>query len=133
MSLNLSKHDRDIVIETAMSYLEHPYSKEIFNCVTFVRAVYKSADIDIPLLNPGPPAFELNISRWQCDDPPVGHMIFLKDPLDPRKERAWTHIVIALENKTCIHCSLFFGRKVVISTLDEIFARYEFAESKPAF
>ena len=52
-------------------------------------------------------------------------MIFLKDRNDPRKERVWTHVAIILTKETCIHCSLFFGNKVVISSFKDMYAKYD--------
>jgi hypothetical protein len=117
-----------IIIDTATSYLNHPYSKE-FDCVKFVRKVYQTSGIIIPKLDPSPPPLEFNIQKEQLKNPPIGHIMFLKDREDPRKHRAWTHIVIINSKKSCIHCSLFFGRKVVITPLEEIFKKYDFVES----
>jgi cell wall-associated NlpC family hydrolase len=125
--MNLTREQVEIIISEAISNLGKPYSKD-FDCVRFVRLVYEKAGIKIPLLKSHLPPNEWNISREQICDPPVGRLIFLKDPYDPRKNRSWTHVVIILTKQSCIHCSLFFGRRVVISTIGEILERYNFAE-----
>jgi len=128
----LGKISSDKIIEVALSYLDHPWSRTEFNCVTFVREVYARVGIEIPKLRHDCIPSEFNITKDQFENPPAGHLIFLLDPNDPRKERAWTHLVISLGDQKCIHCSLFFGRKVVISTIEEIRKKYLFAESKTA-
>ncbi|MBI2278937.1 MAG: C40 family peptidase [Candidatus Brennerbacteria bacterium] len=123
--MELTKDQAKEVIETALSYVGHPYDSKEFNCVGFVRTVYRTIGIKIsPLKSCAPPA-ELNLSAEQAKDLPVGHLMFLKDRDDPRKERSWTHVVIILTKETCIHCSLFFGRKVTISSFAEMYCKYD--------
>lgn len=117
------------ILDAAWSLLGRPYADD-FQCVDFVRAVYASADITIPRLTSGSPPEDFNIRKADLRNPPAGYIMFLKDRCDPRKERLWTHLVIILPLRTCIHCSLFYGEKVVITPLAEIFERYDFAESK---
>jgi hypothetical protein len=87
--------------------------------------VYQKIGIEIPLLKSCAPSDKLSISIKQIKNPPIGHPILLKDRDDPRKERAWTHVAIILTKGTCIHCSLFFGRRVTISSFNEIFKKYD--------
>lgn len=117
------------ITKSALSYLGRPYSKD-WRCVDFVRAVYQDAGMNIPPLMDYAPPPEFNIATEQLIEPPTGCLMFLKDRNDPRKKRAWTHVVIVLTTNTCIHCSIFYGNKVVISTFEEIFLRYDFVESK---
>ena len=126
--MKLTQEQVEIIISESISHIGRPYSND-FDCVKFIRIVYEKAGIEIPLLKSHLPPKELNISKEQITNPPVGHLMFLKDPCDPRKHRSWTHIVIILTKQSCVHCSLFFGRKVVISTFREIFERYNFVEN----
>lgn len=120
------------IILVAFSYLGHKYENG-FDCIGFVRSVYRHIGIDVPLISGTiPPPKEFNITEDQLCNPPIGHTIFLKDRYDPRKERVWTHVVIVLPNSQCIHSSIFYGEKVSISDLREIMEkRYDFAPSKP--
>lgn len=120
------------IISTALSYLGHKYENG-FDCIGFVRSVYRHIGIDIPLiLGTSSPPEEFNIMEDQLCNPPIGHIIFLKDRYDPRKERVWTHVVIVLSDNRCIHSSIFYGERVSISDLREIMEkRYDFVPSKP--
>lgn len=126
----LSKKQKREIIKTAISYIGKPYSKE-FDCIQFVRVVYEFVGIHIPKIPKlGSPPSEFNICKKQLNDIPVGHIVFLRDRHDPRKERSWTHVVIALNNRFCIHNSVFYGSKVVVSDFEKITKdRYDFAES----
>ncbi|HEU5114137.1 MAG TPA: NlpC/P60 family protein [Candidatus Paceibacterota bacterium] len=125
--MHLSSDQQKVIIETALSRVGEPYRRG-FRCVDFVRIAYRSAGIEIPPLRPYAPPRGLNIGRTELADPPPGRLMFLKDRDDPRKERAWTHIVILIGGRDCVHCSYFSGC-VAVSSLDEIALRYDFAES----
>ncbi len=127
--MNLSIDKRNAILSIVKTYVGAPYSKE-FDCVAFVRGVYRQVGIEVPKLRSFEPPKDFNLSKEQLENPPAGHILFLKDREDPRKHRAWTHVVIILDDKNCIHCSLFFGRKVVVTPLVEIYKRYDYAESK---
>lgn len=116
----------EAIITTASSYLGHKYGPG-FKCVDYVRKVYEVAGIRIPILNTSNPPAELNIHAERLQNPPAGTLIFLKNKKEKR-ERAWSHVVIALSRDKCIHCSLFVG-EVVTTPFKEIFERYEFAPS----
>ncbi len=126
--MKLTTEQVDVVLQIATSYIGHPYGKG-FRCVDFVRNVYGHVGIKIPKLTSRVPPVEYNITKKQLRDPPVGYLIFLKDRGDPRKYRAWTHVVIVMPDHCCIHCSLFFGKKVVISSLSDMYKKYDFAKS----
>jgi cell wall-associated NlpC family hydrolase len=127
--MDLQPEQQELVVATALSYLGQSYGKE-FRCVDFVREVYKVLGIKIPRLSTQPVPQWINIHSEDVSDPPAGHLIFLR-----RKEtgaaRHWTHVVIALPERQCVHCSHFFGRKVTISPLEDILALYDFAPSGP--
>lgn len=126
--MKLNKDQIEEVLRTAVLYVNYPYSKD-FSCVDFVRKVYSSIGIEIPKLKPYIPPEEFNITKEELNNPPAGHIIFFKDRTDSRKYRAWTHIGIIMPNHYCIHCSLFFGKKVIISSLSDMYKKYDFAES----
>jgi len=129
--VKLTTNQIETILQTAISYIGHPYSAE-FCCVDFVRKVYDSVGIKIPKLRSYSPPAEFNIKKEDLAHPPVGHLMFLKDRSDPRQDRAWTHVVIIMPDLLCIHCSLFFGEKVVISPLLDIFKKYDFVDSNTA-
>jgi hypothetical protein len=130
--MELTDRQRELIIQVALSYLEHPFSGK-FDCIAFARCVYGAAGVEIPLLKSILPPANLNITREELETGPLsGSLIFLKDRNDPRKHRAWTHVVIALRDGMCVHCSLFYGRKVVISNLEQIMKdRYDFVDCVP--
>lgn len=118
---------RDVVI-AAKSMLGKRYAPD-FRCVDFVRAVYEKIGITIPkILNMAPPK-DFNIEARQLSHPPIGHIMFLRDRFDTRKHRIWTHVVIIIEGDACIHCSIFYGQKVVKTPLELLYKRYDFVPS----
>jgi len=130
--VELSKEQVATILRVASLYVDYPYKKN-FQCVDFVRRVYGCTGIKVPILKADtPPPREFNITKEQLKEPPPGHILFLKDRSDPRKNRKWTHVVIIMPGHRCIHCSLFLGRQVAISSLYEMFKRYDFAASNTA-
>jgi hypothetical protein len=104
----------------ARRYLGKKYDRTSFNCLTFVRAVYAKVGLK-------PPPLRLNVSAAQLLDPPTGFVLYLKRR-GSASRKPITHAVIILDKRTCIHCSYYFGGKVVISTLDEILKEYDVAK-----
>ena len=130
--MRLSRKQKRKITNIARMFLGRPYGEE-FDCIEFIRAVYRSADVHIPKISPlAAPPYEFNIRKEELKNAPEGNIIFLKDRYDPRKERKWTHAVIALRHGQCIHNSIFYGSKVTISDIETIMKdRYDFAESIP--
>lgn len=130
--MRLSGKQKRKIMNIARMFVGRPYSKE-FDCIGFIRAVYTSADIHIPKISPlAAPPYEFNIRKEELKNVSEGSIIFLKDRYDPRKERKWTHVIIALRHGRCIHNSIFYGSKVTISDIETIMKdRYDFAESIP--
>ena len=128
--MRLNEKQKREILNAAHAFLGSPYGSE-FDCIGFIRAVYKSADIDIPKIFPlEAPSYEFNISKEELGGAPEGSIIFLKDRYDPRHERKWTHAVIALCGGQCIHNSVFYGLRVTVSDMKTILKeRYDFAES----
>jgi hypothetical protein len=129
--MNLTESKRTVVVETALTYLNQPY-RVGFRCTEFAREVYRSVGIEIPKLKTYAPPRELNLSPEEFMSPRKGSLIFLKDRHDPRKERAWTHVVICLSTHNCIHNSRFYGKVCISSFLELTTERYDFTESNPA-
>ena len=104
------------IIASARRYLGRPYQED-FTCLDFVRAVYAEHGLSVP------PA-SLNLDAADLADPPIGFVLYLR-----RKAyigtRTWTHMVLIASATECIHCSRFFGGKVVLTPLRHIRAIYE--------
>lgn len=125
--MNLSAKQRESIARRALSYLGKK-REEGFRCVDFVREVYQYVGIEIPPIHTGIPPKEFNITREDLTNLPLGEIIFFRNMKDQR-DRKWTHVAIAVSGAECIHCSYFFGEKVVVSHIDDMLTRYEFAES----
>ena len=128
--MKLTIEQRDCVVKTALLYINTPRSSK-FRCVDFVREVYGKIGIIISPIPPDNVPKDLSVRRDELSNPPHGYLMFLKDRNDSgKRKRVWSHVVIVLPNNNCIHCSFFFGKKVVVSSLHDLFQkRYDFAES----
>lgn len=124
--MNLTPEQAEKIVTIAQSHLGTAYGPG-FKCIDFVRLVYKSVGIYIPPVVCDVPPADFNITTEQLSNPPIGSIIFLLNKKEKR-ERNWSHVAIVLPNKLCIHCSLFKGG-VIISSLEEIFQKYNFAPS----
>ncbi len=64
----------------------------------------------------------LNLKPEHIGDEKRGYLLYFR-----RKEsaRRVTHAGILYSESRCIHCSYYFGRKVVITDLSEIFNSYD--------
>lgn len=106
------------VERVAKSHLGWPGAPSKFRCLEFVFRVFDEVGIRIPVPAPKP----------DIENIPMGYPLFLK-----RKglvyRRNWTHVVIVLANRECIHISRHFGGVVTITPLEEILAFYDLAES----
>jgi cell wall-associated NlpC family hydrolase len=100
----------------ALTYRDVPYTNT-FNCLDFVRAVYARAGLTAP-------PSKLNIVHEQLADPPVGYVIFLRHK-QASAERKATHVGIIISSRRVIHCSFYFGKKVVITDIDELLKTYD--------
>jgi len=103
----------------AMQFLGTPYARD-FNCMTFVRAVYRAVGLTLPPM-------ALNVTTADLVNPPIGYVLYVQHKQAPR--RGYSHVVIILPRRRCIHCSYYFGRKVVITDLDELMALYDIADA----
>lgn len=108
-----------LIEEIAITYLNAPYTKS-FSCVTFVREVYRRAGLTVP-------PSSLNITLEQLKDPPIGYVIFLRHRSVGEGEMRVTHVGIIISGKRVIHCSFFFGKKVVITNVDALLEVYDLA------
>jgi cell wall-associated NlpC family hydrolase len=124
MELTLAKGHA--IVHIALWYVDTPYSTE-FTCIDFVREVYQFAGIELPELGPMEPPPGWNLRWIDLDNPPIGHTLFLKHKRETRK-RAWSHVVIIMPDRHCIHCSLLCGGKVMISSLDDLLTEYNLIE-----
>jgi hypothetical protein len=112
----------DDIIGKACELLNAPYDSRSFNCLHFVRVVYAEMNLSLPPLrmNPG-------LDNLRSGSVPSGYILYLKHKRDDT-DRRFTHAAIVMENKKVIHCSYYFGEKVVISDIDEILSLYELAD-----
>ncbi len=129
MSLQLTPDQVGIILKESLTYLCRRYSGDTFTCVHFVRKVFHSAGIELPVLSVDEPPPEFNIAKEDLASPPAGHLMFLRDK-DDKRERAWTHIVIILPDNNCIHCSLLLGGRVTVTEMSKLFERYDFVPSR---
>lgn len=104
------------VEDVALIYLGTPYT-DTFNCLDFVRAVYKRVGLTTPPSN-------LNVIHDQLSSPPIGYVIFLRHK-QATAERKVTHVGIVISGRRVVHCSFYFGRRVVITDLDELLKMYD--------
>jgi hypothetical protein len=127
--MNLTPEQAEIIVSEALAYLDRSY-EEGFTCLDFARTIYKTIGIEIPKLWAGePPPRWFNVDSEELAEPPIGHIVFLRRK-QTKAERCWTHVVIVLPERRCIHCSHFFGGKVCISSLEKVFALYDFVPSR---
>ncbi len=122
----LNQAQAEIVLANALNYLGSKY-RPGFKCVDFVREVYRTAGVEIPLIGSDFPPNELIIPEEHLKDPPPGSLLFLRNKQEKR-DRVWSHVVLVLESQRCIHCSMFAG-EVIISSLEELLERYDFLPS----
>lgn len=109
--------DGHAVVSTALQYLGRAYTST-FTCIDFVREVYLAHGWTIP-----PPT--LNIRADQLlDNPPIGFVLYLRLKTSGHTE-GWTHIAIVISADTCIHCSYFFGKRVVLTPTAKLLALYD--------
>ncbi len=125
MILNASMSER-IIIESH-NYLGFEFNYEKFNCVHFAREVYRCVGITLPLLDrKGFPPKDFHLSPEEFGNMPTGHCAFFK-----RKAcssgRIWTHVAIIVSSTELIHCSRYFGCKVVITPRDMFLEIYDLA------
>jgi len=90
-----------------------------FKCFDFVKKVFKIAKI------PECDNF-VNISAEQKENPPFGIPIFLLEKRSSNKR--WSHVGIAIPFGYLLHMSLYWGKKVTITPLAEIWKRYNLAK-----
>jgi hypothetical protein len=89
-----------------------------FKCFDFVKYVFRAARIREH------DSF-VNIDPGHRNHPPAGTVIFLLEKGVRRKK--WSHVGIALPFGYMIHMSYYWGKKVTITSLREIWNRYELA------
>lgn len=112
------------IITVAQGYLNRSFDYHNFNCIHFVREVYGLVGITLPLINrEGLPPAKFHLSEIEFRKMLLGHSVFFrrKSSMSPR---LWTHVAIIFSESELIHCSLFFGKKVVVTSVDEFFKIY---------
>lgn len=102
------------IVEFAKSLLGTRYSYQNFNCSHFVQLVY--GKFDIPMMQEV--CFE-TITDFN-DPSAIGKLILLVHSKYRSK-----HTAIYIGNHQVIHNSFYFGRKVVITSLEDLLKVYE--------
>ena len=120
--MELAEEQGKQIEEVALSYLGREYRID-FNCRDFVEMVYSQVGMPMPLRR-------LNITREELENPPVGHIIFLRHKGAPR-HKVSTHVGIIISGKRCIHNSYYFGKQVVVTSFEELFKVYDLAICYP--
>lgn len=119
--MDICRKTSDDITKKARELLDTPYNSLSFNCLHFVRAVYTEVNLSLPPLKMNPGLDDLRSGLV-----PPGHVLYLRHKRDDTKRR-FTHAAIVMEDKKIIHCSYYFGEKVVISDIDEILSLYDLA------
>jgi hypothetical protein len=116
------------VFMAALHYKGREFDWDTFNCVHFVRQVYKDVGIELPLLRREllPPK-EFHLNEKQFRDMPVGHSVFFKRRAK-ETERTWSHLAIILAPCKLIHCTRHMGNGVIISDTSDFLKIYELAQ-----
>ena len=126
--MELSQEIRERIVDISLTFLGVKRTDD-FTCITFVREVYKSVGISVPIMarymSP-PQAYNSTYDgflAWR-----TGDILFLK-----RKkyagDRTWTHVGIMLPEEKFIHSSHYFDGEVSINTRQEILDFYHYAPS----
>lgn len=116
----ISKELAKKIEKESLMYLGEPYTTE-FKCMTFVRIIYGKLGLALPPLSH-------NVRPEELSNPPVGYVLYLRRRAS-KSGKAITHVAIIISERRVIHCSYYFGKKVVITPIDEILNMYEI--SKP--
>ncbi len=111
--------DGGSVVATALQYLGRAYTKS-FTCIDFLREVYLAHGWSVP-----PPTLNVCIDQL-FDNPPVGYALYLRLKTSGHTE-GWTHVAIIVSAEECIHCSYFFGKRVVLTPTADLLALYDVA------
>ncbi|MDO8469535.1 MAG: hypothetical protein Q7S84_00760 [bacterium] len=114
----LTEETRRQIEAEATRHLGTPYTRD-FNCMTFVRTMYRAVELTLPPV-------AANVRFMELADPPIGHILYLRHK-ESSVRRSYTHAAIILPGRRCIHCSYYFGGKVVVSELDELLKTYDVA------
>lgn len=108
------REEGEKIISTARTYLGRDYTRS-FNCLDFVREVYRAHGLTVP------PPF-LNLRPEDLSDPSPGYVLYLRHKTFSGD--GWTHVAIIASSESCIHCSYYFGRKVVITSIADMLSMY---------
>lgn len=129
--MNLSSHQQAIIVATAQNYIGRSFNYSKFNCVHFVREVYRTAGITLPILSPTDyPPLDFYLSENELALMPIGHAVFFKRRAAATR-RIWTHIAIVYSTNEFIHCSRYVGYGVGTVTVEQMFSIYQLAQGRP--
>ncbi len=113
------------IVTTACTYLNHPFDYEKFNCVHFVISVYENVGISVPRLSRnGYPLTDFHLFSDEFAVMPIGHSVFFKRKTKV-STRIWSHVAIVVSPYELIHCSRYFGGKVVITPKEDFLGVYD--------
>ncbi|MBX4210840.1 C40 family peptidase [Candidatus Parcubacteria bacterium] len=116
------------IVTAARSYLGKPFDWDTFNCVHFIRMVYRDVGIVFPVLKryDYPPA-EFHLSAEAFSKMPIGHSVFFKRKAKSTA-RFWSHVAIIIGEDTLIHNTRHLGQGVSITEVSSLLYVYDLAE-----
>lgn len=114
MNNSLTRFERIRIVLVALLFINTPRT-ESFNCWAFVRHVFRLARIKEC-------KYFKNISKKEAENPPFGEVIFLLEK--GVRNKRWSHVVITLPFGYVVHMSYYWGMKVTITPLSEIWDLY---------
>lgn len=121
----LSNVVSDVIVSTSYEYLGKSFDLDTFNCVHFVREVYKSAGVVMPILARYDfPPREFHLSNDEFNSMPIGHSVFFKRR-STRSTRPWTHVAIIVSSDTLIHCTQYIGKGVMLTSKSVFMETYD--------
>ena len=121
------------IIAVTQKYVGRFFDWDTFNCVHFVREVYREVGIELPRLVRGKlPPQDFHLSKERFESMPLGHSVFFRRRTSI-SDRSWTHVAIIAGRDQLVHCTRHLGNGVSISSTLEFLNVYELALDQRSF
>lgn len=115
------------IIASSLKFVGKRFDYQSFNCVHFVRSVYDSIGLVIPMLDRYDlPPREFHLSADEFVLMPLGSTVFFKRR-ESVVDRYWTHVAIIIGPDELIHCTRHLGTGVTITSKSEFLQTYSLA------